>query len=98
MKTVLTALVAAGVGLSLLGSPALAHHRHHRHHRMSYHRTYYPTTTNTEGSYTVNGVRHTHPKNDADKASRSFNHEMNNMSKSINHAFQGKKPTPQGNR
>jgi hypothetical protein len=46
----------------------------------------------------VNGVRHTHPRNGVDAASRSFNHEMVNTSKSINHAFQGKKPTPQGYR
>ncbi len=87
MKVVTTALVAVCLGLGLLaGSASASPRHHHHHHRVRHHRS----------GYYVQGVRHTHPRNDADKASRSFNHEMNNASKSINHAFQGKKPTPKG--
>ena len=89
MRTTLMALVAASLGLSLLGGPAQATHRHHRHHRGRYHRSSMVTTYRTG---------HTRPANAVDKASRGFNHEVNNASKSVNHALQGKKPTPQGNR
>src|SRR5918911_4239986 len=104
MKTLLAAFVAASLGLGLLSTPAQATHRHRRHHRGRYHRTYYRTRVDANGGYYVNGeyyvngVRHTHPSNDVDKVSRSFNHEVVNASKSFNHLFQGKKPTPQGYR